>query len=1194
MRLTFRAKLLLIVGTTAFALALVVGVSTWIGVQETRRLTDVENRLLPRLTLGPQVESDFGTLVRHLHDAVAAQDLEILAESRGLMAELTRHISNARDLLDPGEADALLRALDKYYQVAYDVSRRWVAGEGGESIVEATASMQKLQAEAEAALKKATRLDRRELTDSFAAARAARQTAARSRLAISVAALVFVLILSFWFSRGILRLIERISTGFARFGRGEFAHPILVDAKDELGSLAREANQMAASLQRLGQERDHTDWLKSGQAGLAHDLRGELEPEEVADRAVRFLASFVKAPIGALYFSSDADTFKILGRCSPAAASDSDEPTLSFRLGEGLVGQAALQQEIMVVEDLPPDYFRVRSGTGEGPPRSLVLVPLLHLGRVKGVLELALFRPFASETRELLTSVRETIVIALEVAIARSSMRELLAETQRQAQRLSGQEQELRANNEELQAQQEELRQTNDELDMQRTTLSRQNRELEEARRGLQQKAAELTTVSAYKSRFLANMSHELRTPLNSMLILSDLMARNEGHNLSEKQVEFCRTIHGAGQDLLALINQVLDLSKIEAGKQQIQVESVGLAETIDHLRRIFEPMATDKGLAFSVEMDEGIPATIKTDRQRLDQILTNLLGNAIKFTTAGRVSLQVRLPDPAVRFRRTDLVAEWALAMIVSDTGVGIALKDQDLVFAPFERLETKADRRYGSTGLGLSIARELVHLLGGELQLDSAPGRGSTFTCYLPFEAPAKVGRGEARAETRGETDLASAPGEGMVGTDRPARHDPRQLRTATSAGPDDRDTLHSGDSHLLVIEDDPVFAEVLSGIIHARGFKVVVATSGAEGLDLARRHHPAGIILDVKLPDCNGWTVMDRLRSQPETQAIPVHFLSAVDAPERGWAMGAVGYLTKPASHQELVAMVQSLAPGAVNQPQRILVLEEARRADSLIDLLASDGLEAVRVNSANDAFAALTAERFVCLVLDLGLPDLDGLGFLESLKTRTDLERPPVVVYTGRALTKEEARRIEEYAEAVVLKEGRSAERLLEEIRLFIHHLEDRLPRDRRPRQTRFGKNDHDFKGKKVLVVDDDMRTVYALSALLRTKGVEVLMADTGRAALDLLEKNRNVDAVLMDVMMPEMDGYEAMRRIRTEARFATLPVVALTAKAMKGERERCLEAGASDYLSKPVDSDELLTLLSSWLGSERPTQPHHGN
>ncbi|HEY0713201.1 MAG TPA: response regulator, partial [Polyangia bacterium] len=717
------------------------------------------------------------------------------------------------------------------------------------------------------------------------------------------------------------------------------------------------------------------------------------------------------------------------------------------------------------------------------------------------------------------------------------------------------------------------------------------NARLAEAQKTLEQKAAELVTVSAYKSRFLANMSHELRTPLNSLLILSELMAENEGGNLTPKQVEYSRTIHSAGRDLLALINQVLDLSKIEAGKQQLVVESVRLREITEHLRRIFEPLANDKGLSFSIEVDPSVPEILRTDRQRLEQVLTNLIANGIKFTSKGSVALRVRKAASTTRLRRQDLAERLrrgdTLAFAVADTGPGIAPKDQELVFTPFERLETKSEGRFGGgTGLGLTIARELVALLGGELHLDSEVGKGTVFTCFLPANAPAHDG---------------TAPGEQ---TPPPINVDISAAGSAPQAVADDRHQLTADDSVLLVIEDDPVFSERLVEIIHNRGFKVLVAGRGEDGLALARQYRPQGVILDVRLPDVTGWTVMDRLRGDPITAAIPVHFVSGVDAPDRGWAMGAIGYLTKPTTNRELISMVQALAPHASKQRQQILVLEpDAQRAESIINVLKQDGLAARQVTSAQDAFAALGEERFVCLILDLALPDMDGLGFLSELKARDDFERPPVVVYTGRALTRDETRRIEEYAEAVVLKEGRSTERLLEEIRLFIHHLEGRLPDSRKPQATTSPPNEQVFRGKRVLVVDDDMRTVYAMSALLRTKGVDVLMADNGRAAIEVLTglksqsstgepaartqvgaalPGESVDAVLMDVMMPEMDGYEAMRRIRSFDRFRALPIIALTAKAMKGEREKCLEAGASDYLSKPIDTGALLKRLETWL------------
>jgi CheY-like chemotaxis protein len=1159
-RLTLRAKLMIIVGATALAFVLVILVSTLIGLREARQLANIEGQLVPKLALGPDLEGQFQRLRRNMQDAVAAQDAEALSETRSSRDLLLGALAAARDVIDPVQMANVRGAIEDYFEEALGVSRRLVKGETGEDLVTAMAAMQAKHARAAFLLKQATRLDRSELAEGFAAARAASQTAAQLRLAISVACLVLVLVLSIGIGRGVLQNLTRLSVGLARFGQGDFTHLLSVTSHDEIGKVAREANQMAENLGRLAAERDRSDWLKTGQAKLANELRGELEPREIAQRTIRLLASYVDAPAGALYVvDAQDDQLRLAGQYAlsqqPSAGEGAaaGEAAPGFRRGEGLVGQAALQEEIMVIEEPPPDYLRIRSGLGDASARAIVLLPLLHVGRVTGVVELALFKPCSDSIRELCTSIRETLSIALEVARARATSRELLAETRRQAQRLSAQEQELSASNEELQSQQGELKQANEELEEQRRALQERNAELEGSRRREQQKAEALADASAYKSQFLANMSHELRTPLNSMLLLSNLLGDNADGNLTDKQVEFCNTIHSAGKDLLALINQVLDLAKIESGKQEVQIEAVTLADVAARARKVFAPMAADKGLALTIEVEAGLPEAIATDRQRIDQILTNLIGNAIKFTERGGVSLHIRRPAPATRIERSDLPVERAIAMVVSDTGIGIAPEEQERVFAPFQQLDARTDRRYGGTGLGLTIARELTALLGGELQLDSARGRGSTFTCFLPIDTPA--------------SKAAAAGGAGA------------------RAIADDRATIGTDDAHLLIIEDDASFAEQLADIIHIRGFKVQIAAGGREGLRLAREHRPKGIILDVKLPDMDGWTVMERLRDNADTRAIPVHFISSLDAPERGLAMGAVGYLTKPASRQDLFGVVETLAPQAVGRSRQILVVEDdTAHGESLVARLESEGLKARHVQSGNAALEALQKESFGCIVLDLGLPDMDGLGFLELMRGRTDIETPPVVVYTGRALTKEETHRIEAYAEAVVLKEGRSTERLIEEIRMFIEHLRDRLPRGRGRLSgpTRLHAADIHLDGKKIMVVDDDMRTVYALSALLSAKSVEVLVADTGRAALDLLAQRPDLNGVLMDVMMPEMDGYEAMRRLRQDARFAKLPVIALTAKAMKGEREKCIEAGASDYLTKPVDPEQLLAMLQTWL------------
>src|SRR5690606_6820561 len=689
-----------------------------------------------------------------------------------------------------------------------------------------------------------------------------------------------------------------------------------------------------------------------------------------------------------------------------------------------------------------------------------------------------------------------------------------------------------------------------EELEAQRRTLSQRNAELEEARLRLHEKAEELSKVSAYKSHFLANMSHELRTPLNSMLLLSHLLSQNETENLSPKQVEYAQTIHAAGKDLLALINQVLDLSKIEAGRQEVERTRVALSHFSAFAQRVFGPLAEEKGLAFFVEVGEGAPTALTTDKQRLEGILTNLVGNAIKFTDQGAVRLTIGRPAPGTKLPRADLTPETTVVFAVADTGPGIDPADHELVFVPFEQLGSRTQNRPSGTGLGLPIARESARRLGGELTLVRTTGRGTTVTCLLP----ANGGASESEA---------------------PPRSAPSSVKTPSSA---DRAELAARAPHLLVVEDDAVLAEQLAEMIRARGLEALVATTGEEGVRLAFEHRPIGIILDVTLPDIDGWAVMERLRNDPRTRTIPVHFVSGVDTPERGLSLGAVGYLTKPVTRAALLDMVRTLT--ASREKQRVLVVEDdAADGDALVSLLGREAFDVTLATSAKAALTLLEQQPFDCMILDLGLPDMHGLGLLEAMREKLGERAPRVVVHTGRALTKSEVKELEAYAEAVILKDGSSQERLLEEVRCFVRHVREELPVS--SRAPALG-TDVTLRGMKLLIADDDMRTVYALSAMLRAKGAEVLVADTGREALDVLDRNPDVHGVLMDVMMPELDGYGAMRALRADPRFTRLPVIALTAKAMKGERERCLEAGASDYLTKPVDGERLLALLDAWL------------
>ena len=1143
MKTTFRAKLFAIFGAALLALISVLVVSAVMGVRQNRELDDVQGRLVPRTELGPRVEAEFERLARGMQDAVAAQDLAALEATLERKAALFDLIGHAGAALEPPAAASLRWAIQDYYQTAHDVSRRMIEGEAGDDLLQAVARMQAQQRTAAALIKKTTGVDRSELSRSFGEVRDTNLKADRLRLAITVSGILAVALLAFWGGGGVLQALGHLSSGLARFGTGNFSEPIPITAQDELSAVAEQANHMAASLARLSEAREQDDWLKAGLAGLGEQLRGELEPVALAERALGFLADRVGALAGALYLREEDGSLVL--QASHAGGKSTRAAVVGDRIaeGEGLVGQALVSGELTVVDQLPAGYLKIKSGLGEAAPEQLLLLPLVHFGRKAGVLELALLKPASASARELLLTARAQLVIGIQAARASAARKRLLQETQAQAERLTAQEEELRLNNQELLAQQEELRRANHELEQQRVELAGRNTELERARGVLAEKADELNRVSAYKSQFLANMSHELRTPLNSMLLLSHLLSENDAGNITPKQVEHLRTIHGAGQDLLSLINEVLDLSKIEAGKQDVTLESVELSHFVGFCRRLFDATAAHKGLTLVTHVDPEAPALLVTDRQRVERILINLLSNALKFTERGQVTLWIGRP----RGPSAGSVAGDAVAFAVSDTGVGIPESARERVFAPFEQVQGQANRGHAGTGLGLPIARESARLLGGDLLLETTSSQGSTFVCILPERLG--VARAPAAASKHVDDDAA------LLAPDEP---------------------------HLLIIEDDSVLAEQLVEIAHARRLKVVVVSTGREGLRLAARGKTLGIILDVRLPDVDGWSVMERLKQDEQTRSIPVHFVSGVDAPHRGLALGAVGYLVKPASHAELASMVRTLVPSKQSGQAILIVEDDADHGASILTVLEQDGFTAKHVQTAGAALAALRGGLFGCVILDLGLPDMDGLGVLETLRQQPELGAPRVVIHTGRALSKQEARELEAYAEAVVLKDGSSGERLLEEARLFVRHVTARASVGQEPVAAR---QDVSLRGIKLLLAEDDMRTVYSLSALLRSRGADVVTAETGKEALDALASHADIRAVLMDVMMPEMDGYEAMRQLRREPRFSALPVIALTAKAMKGERERCLEAGASDYLPKPIDGDKLLATLRNWLAPE---------
>jgi CheY-like chemotaxis protein len=788
---------------------------------------------------------------------------------------------------------------------------------------------------------------------------------------------------------------------------------------------------------------------------------------------------------------------------------------------------------------------------------------VLFDGQVKAVIELASLTRFTASQLGFLEQLTGSIGIVLNTIEATMRTEGLL----RQSQELAA----------ELQAQQRELQQTNEELGQkaqqlaaQNAEVERKNEEIEQARRAVEEKAAELALTSRYKSEFLANMSHELRTPLNSILILGQQLADNSDGNLTVKQIEFAKTIHGAGTDLLNLISDILDLSKIESGTVTVESDEVpfsGLREAVD---RNFRHVAESRKLSFMTDLDPRLGRAITTDSKRLLQVLKNLLSNAFKFTDSGGVRLEIAAAEGGWSGDHPVLTqVPTVVRFTVSDTGIGIPAEKQRIIFEAFQQADAGTSRRYGGTGLGLAISRELAHLLGGEIKLHSVPGSGSTFTLYLPlvYVGPA-FGRGAAGAPAA----EARAPFQPVV---LPA---PR-----AETVPDDRADLAPGEPVLLIVEDDPHYARVLLGLARERGFKALVAMRGTDALELARRHLPTAISLDIFLPDMLGWTVLSQLKQDPATRHIPVQIVTVEEERQHGLERGAFAYVNKPLTTEVLAGAFDRIKRFAQPRVRRLLVVEDdpAERL-SIVNLIAHDDVEIVAVGTGGDALVALRQGAFDCVVLDLRLPDISGFELLAAIQQDGALREIPIVVFTGRDLSHEEEAELRRMAKSIVLKGVESPERLLDETALFLHRVVADLPEPKRRMLERLHGSDEALAGRKVLVVDDDVRNIFALSSVLERHGMDVIAATTGAEAIERIGRTADLALVLMDIMMPEMDGYETMRRIRDMPQHRLLPIIALTAKAMKGDREKCLEAGASDYIAKPVNTEQLLSLLRMWL------------
>ncbi len=1026
------------------------------------------------------------------------------------------------------------------------------------------------------------------------------------------ASFILISLLGWWLSRNISRPLGQLSDTAEQLAGGNLAVTLPDSAaQDETGILTRTFSQMVTNLRETIRANEEQRWLKSNLADLSQQLQGQRSLETLANLTLTYLAPLVEAQQGVLYVLDTARAPARLRLLSSYAYQERKHLSNEFELGEGLVGQCALEKQRILLTQVPGDYIRISSGLGEAPPLNIVVLPLLFEHEVMGVLELASFRPFDEVQLTFLEEASRVAGVMINAIAAYMQTQHLLEQSQVLTEELRQQQEELLQSNQlleertellqdselTLQQQQEELQQSNEELqqlneeleekaellETQKQQVERQNQEVEQARQELENQARQLAQSSQYKSEFLANMSHELRTPLNSLLILAKMLSDNGDGNLSDKQVEYSRTIHSAGADLLSLINDILDLAKIESGTMQVTVEALAFTAIQFELERTFQPTAASKGLRLEVLLDEALPTTLATDPRRLQQILKNLLSNALKFTERGGVTVRI-WPVEGDR-----------VAFAVSDTGIGIAPDQQQGIFGAFQQADGTTSRRYGGTGLGLSISLQLAELLGGSIELESQPDEGSTFTLYLPqrHDAPASAPNSAADRAAR----PPAAPGQRF--------NDPRRFTAAAAPAPavpdrtgqalpplpasleDDRTRLspagQGANPVLLVIEDDPNFARILIDMARAQGFKVLVALQGQTGLALAQQFVPNAITLDLHLPDMEGLAVLEQLKQDPATRHIPVHVMTVNDQQQQEFHLGAIAHIQKPVAPEILTQALVDIKQFIERRVRYLLVVEDDPvQAQSIIELIGGGDVTSTAVYTGAAALGVLRSQPCDCIVLDLGLPDMSGFDLIEQIKQEPALARLPIIVYTGKDLSEAEATQLRRLAETIIIKDVRSPERLLDETALFLHRVQTHLPPGQQPSQGRLQPGDTSLAGKKVLIVDDDVRNIFALTSLLEQYDMTVVFAENGREGIATLQANADVGIVLMDVMMPALDGYETTRLIRQIEPFKSLPIIALTAKAMQGDREKCIEAGASDYITKPVDTDQLLTLLRLWL------------
>ncbi|MBV1872116.1 MAG: response regulator [Gammaproteobacteria bacterium] len=1223
-------KVMLISGVAIFGFIIYLASNYFVSTSTDAHLTRFKDKNFPVLEIVNETSIAITSLKLSLGAAVDTGEEEELIIANDIYEKSIKNLNEIRkispDLAD--QVQAVTKDLQEYYKASHAVAKGLLDNsiESNELYI----LVPKINISFSSLTQKLKQL-RQNVTLNFSTSlndvTASNNQAWRTGALLSLGIVIVLLIISVYITNMITRGLNHAVTIADKIADGDWSTEITISSEDETGHLLSAISTMRDKLRDRTQEDHDKERLQSQVADLNECMRGDQSIEELCRHIINYVTPGTGCQVGAFYAMDDKH--QQLSLTSSYALTHRKGIKNTYQLGESLVGQTAIEKKQICVSELPEDYMAVSTGLGQTSPRNILLTPVIHDELVVGIIELGSIAPINEQSMLFLSRISDSIGIAINSARSRVQLAHMLGQTQKQAAsmekqqtelqrvnddleeqanalkqsdlRMQHQQEELRASNEELeeqtqalkaselnmQAQQEELRVTNEELaeqakilETQKEDMLIQNQELGKAQEILQEKSEALELSSKYKSEFLSTMSHELRTPLNSILILSRNLSENKPGNLADKQIEHCDVIHSAGSDLLALINDILDLSKVEEGKLQIVLEDLPLQIIQRNIQLNFEHVAKEKNLDFSVTLAPDIPEALLTDRQRVEQILKNLLSNAFKFTPSGGVYLDIARPTEDM------LPAGWAfspnntLAFTVRDTGLGIPKNKQNLIFEAFQQADGTTSRNFGGTGLGLTISRQLAKLLQGELKITSSTeGEGSSFTLLLPDKAViegAETSKAQAHSSVDGgATDAANEPVENASSILKPKQVHQAAAFPATSSGQSNT---------VLIVEDDPAFAELLADRAMEHGIDTHVCHHGESALAYVETNTPCAIILDIGLPDMSGLKVMEKLKAKGATKSIPVHFISGKDDAEAALAMGAYEYLKKPISNNDLSDSFQRIEDALKKPINRLLVIEDNEISkEEIIATFSAQQIEVVSVDSGAEAISHIKESHFDCMILDLDLPDTNGLDLLEKINADPAIEAIPVVVYTAKDLMREEEAQLRKYADRIILKTDQSSERLLNEASLFFNWVGEQG--DDIDTQRLLEPIDHRediFQGKKLLVVDDDMRNIYSVSAILEDKGFDIEIATNGEEAIEALNESPDKDLVLMDIMMPVMDGYEAMGLIRKDPRFSALPIIALTAKAMKSDRQKCISAGANDYVTKPLDADKLLSLIRVWL------------